>query len=114
MTIESVNDSVAMFEPGSVLWTGRSGRRYTMSMADTDTSSLQPARLYVLAGESVIRWVGTAEDLIADQTSRARFRAAVSEGAQMLSLSTPVDDLARMTLIWDLEGTRRPASRNAA
>lgn len=114
MTEDSKFDYVQPFEAGAILWTGRSGRRYTMTRVNGDDLSLRPARLYVLAEEGVIRWAGTADDLIADQSSRARFRNAVAEGAQMLSMPAPEDDLARMTLVWDLDGTRRLAGRSAA
>lgn len=101
-------------EGAAVLWTGRSGRRYMMTHVLGEGIALVPAQFYALAEDGVIRWAGTAEDLIADQASRARFRRSAANGAQMLSLSAPLDELARMTLIWDLEGTRNLPGRSAA
>lgn len=101
-------------EGAAVLWTGRSGRRYMMTHVIGEGIALVPARLYALAEDGVIRWAGTAEDLIADQSSRARFRRSAANGAQMLSLPAPQDELGRMTLVWDLEGTRNLPGRSAA
>lgn len=101
-------------EPLRVLWTGRSGRRYVLATVQPDGFSLRQGQLYVLSSHGTIRWAGISEDLITDHASRARFRAALHEGASILTLPAPGDDLARMTLVWDLEGTHASANRNAA
>lgn len=97
-----------------VVWTGRSGRRYLVSRVEGAQTALVPARLYLLSAAGVIRWVGTAGDLIADQFSRTRFRQLTASGAELLSMAAPEDDLGRMTLAWDLEGTSRFTGRDAA
>lgn len=101
-------------EPLRVLWTGRSGRRYVLSAVDIDGFMLREGRLYVLETGGTIRWAGTSGDLIADPASRARFRAALAEDAAIMSLPAPADELARMTLVWDLEGSHARASLSAA
>lgn len=98
----------------AVLWTGRSGRRYAMTRERSASAALAPARLYALEDHGVIRWAGTAEDLIGDHVSRERFRRAVAEGAQMFSLAAPADPLTAMTLAWDLDGSRHFSGRDAA
>ncbi|MCD7061292.1 hypothetical protein [Pelagibacterium xiamenense] len=97
-----------------VLWTGRSGRRYTMMRERGDAVAMAPAKIYLLSVGDVIRWAGTAGDLIDDHASRARFRQASARGAQMLSMPAPEDELARMTLVWDLDGMPHYPGRNAA
>ena len=94
-----------------VVWAGRSGRRYTLSEAGPE--ALADGRLYVLAEQECVRWAGTARDLISDQASRALFRKWTGGGATLLSLAAPDDETALMTLIWDLEGSRR-LGRSAA
>ncbi|WP_404401670.1 hypothetical protein [Pelagibacterium halotolerans] len=97
-----------------VLWTGRSGRRYTMTREAEDAVAMAPAKIYLLSVGDVIRWAGTAGDLIDDHASRARFRSATARGGEMLSMPAPEDELARMTLVWDLEGMPHYPGRNAA
>ncbi|WP_196260654.1 hypothetical protein [Pelagibacterium limicola] len=101
-------------EPLRVLWTGRSGRRYVLTAVEMDGFALREGQLYVLATEGTIRWAGVAGDLIADHASRARFRATLGEGAVIMNLPAPVDELARLTLVWDLEGTHAHPGRTAA
>lgn len=101
-------------EPLRVLWTGRSGQRYVLTTVQPEGFALREGQLYVLSNHGTIRWAGISEDLITDHASRARFRAALGEGASILTLPAPGDDLARMTLVWDLEGTSASADRNAA
>lgn len=97
-----------------VLWTGKSGRRYTMSKISVQGMALATGRVYALVEAGVIRWIGTTTDLIADQFSRDRFRQVSGNGAQMFSLPAPDDELACMTLAWDLEGTAHYDTRDAA
>lgn len=99
---------------GALLWTGRSGRRYLMARVTSDRARMAAAQFYALVEHGVIRWAGTAEDLIADPMSRQRFRKVSAAGAQMLSMAAPDEPIAIMTLTWDLEGTRQYPDRNAA
>lgn len=97
-----------------VLWAGRSGRQYAMTDEPRGHTALATGRLYVLAEKGVARWAGTVRDLVEDQASRARFRKASANGAALFSMPAPADELALMTLVWDIEGTRRLESRDAA
>ena len=97
----------------SVLWAGRSGRRYLMEREREAGVAMAPSRLYALEDNGVIGWAGTAEDLIGDHRARKKFRRLSSGGARMLSLAAPSDPLAVMTLVWDLEGSRRALGRAA-
>lgn len=98
---------------GAAVFTGRSGRRYVLEGV-AGAPAMVPARLYALAEGGVIRWAGTAQDLIGDHVSRERFRRAHAGAAQMLSMPAPADPLGVMTLIWDLEGGQGLAGRHAA
>ncbi|HCO54459.1 MAG TPA: hypothetical protein DIT93_05515 [Pelagibacterium sp.] len=100
-------------EAASVLWTGRSGRRYLMEREREAGVAMAPSRLYALENNGVIGWAGTAEDLIGDHRAREKFRRLSAGGASMLSLVAPRDPLAVMTLVWDLEGSRRALGRAA-
>lgn len=99
---------------GGSMWAGRSGRQYMMTRVDGDRTFMAAARLYALAERGVIRWAGTAQDLIGDYLSRERFRRLNAQGAQMLTMPSPADPLALMTLAWDLEGGHVIAGRDAA
>lgn len=101
-------------EPAALLWTGRSGRRYRMTLVGETGAPMASEHLYALEDGGVIGWAGTAEDLIVDHHSRERFRRLSALGARLLSLAAPRDPLAMMTLVWDLEGSRGHAGRNAA
>tara|TARA_R110002020_G_scaffold84139_1_gene208684 strand:- start:29 stop:370 length:342 start_codon:yes stop_codon:yes gene_type:complete len=100
-------------EAARVLWTGRSGRRYLMEREREAGVAMAPSRLYALENNGVIGWAGTAEDLIGDHRAREKFRRLSAGGASMLSLVAPRDPLAVMTLVWDLEGSRRALGRAA-
>src|SRR5690554_4732959 len=110
-----VRQATDMGAPAAVVvWTGRSGRRYPLLRESEAGAALAPGRLYALEAEEAIRWAGTAEDLIADSTSRTRFRRLMAAGARLLSLVAPADPLAVMTLVWDLEGSHDGAGQHAA
>jgi len=99
---------------GSLLWTGRSGRRYRMTEVGEAGAAMAPARLYALEDGGVIGWAGTAEDLIGDHASREKFRKLSALGARLFSLAMPADPLAAMMLAWDLVGSRHYRGRSAA
>lgn len=101
-------------EAVSLLWTGRSGRRYHMTLVGEAGAAMAPARLYALEEAGVIGWAGTAEDLIGDHHSRETFRKLSALGARLFSLAKPADPLAAMTLAWDLVGSRHYCGRSAA
>lgn len=107
-------DGVGRGEVASLLWTGRSGRRYWMTEVGEAGAAMAPARLYALEEDGVIGWAGTAEDLIGDHISREKFRRLSALGARLFSLAVPADPLAAMTLAWDLVGSRHCYGRSAA
>lgn len=94
-------------------WRGRSGQRYSL-LEVQDRSSIRSSHIYALAESGIVRWVGTAESLLADPVSREKFRQ--QDGARTLMLAMPFagDELAAMTLVWDLEGGQRIGALHAA
>lgn len=107
-------DEIGHGEAATLLWTGRSGRRYQMTEVGEAGATMAPARLYALEEDGVIGWAGTAEDLIGDYISREKFRRLSALGARLFSLAAPADPLAAMTLVWDLVGSRHYRGRSAA
>lgn len=118
MTHEASEDSRILShganEPLRVLWTGRSGRRYVLRAVDIEGFALEEGQLYALVSQGTIRWAGISDDIITDHVSRARFRAALGDDTSIMTLPAPADELARMTLVWDLEGTHARPSLTAA
>ncbi|GGA35264.1 hypothetical protein [Pelagibacterium lentulum] len=108
------NDIASFGLAAGIMWIGRSGRRYVLQRVLEEGHVLVEGALYALVNGNAIAWAGTAQNLIEDQASRARFRRAAGEGAVLFSLPAPDEELACMTLVWDLEGTRRNPGRNAA
>jgi len=104
-------------EPVQIHWLGGSGSRYSSTQLMVDDFVLDDGSIYILLkGESAL-WVGTARDLIYDQTSRSRFRSAIGKASIVLQLPAPGNELNRMWLIADLQTGRldqSPAARNAA
>lgn len=99
-------------ETGAVThWLGRSGRDYGLVAENLASFTLNAAALYVLAKGSIIAWAGTAEDLVADTTCRAKFRLALESATEAFSMACPDNPQA---IIWDLVGTNGPARRQAA
>lgn len=105
-------------QAGSVEWTGRSGRHYWMMPS-------HPADLYVAddciclltaiseGGEKVV-WSGTAQTLIAEPASRNLYRAALKRASSGYSMRAPIDEVDRMTILWDLESASRLSVATAA
>lgn len=84
-------------------WRGRSGRFYALTPVSLASFSLAGSALYLLAADDRVLWVGTAADVVADSASRQRFRAALLRGETAFRLTTPDNDVDRMTMAWDLE-----------
>jgi len=97
----------------SVNWQGKSGRAYLLSPDRFDSFALVPGNLYVVASGALVLWVGSIDDIVNDQQSRARFRLAMDCADRVFHLAAPADEVARMTLIWDLEGAE-PETLSAA
>ncbi|HEY4199026.1 MAG TPA: hypothetical protein VGM83_00550 [Devosiaceae bacterium] len=87
-----------------VRWRGKSGRAYPLTSEKFDDFALHSGELYVVANGDMVLWVGSDADIINDQSSRARFRLAIDCADRVFSLDAPSDEVARMTLVWDLEG----------
>jgi len=99
---ETINVTKKLARP--VKWRGRSGRSYALREEQLENFVLEGSDLYVIAEGNTPRWIGTAEDLIEDQVSRARFRAAVKVASTVLRLPNAGNDVERMTAVWDIEG----------
>ncbi len=91
-------------------WQGRSGARYRLFREQLDSFVMQDADLYVVAKGSHVLWVGSADDLVSDPTSRARFRLALTCANAAFRLDAPGD---RNAAIWDLESAS-PAGMGTA
>jgi hypothetical protein len=89
--------------PRHTTWRGRSGRSYGLMPLSLAAFTLEPGELYLVAKGGNALWVGSAEDIIADQQSRRRFRLALVTADRAFRLDSGTDDVERMTTIWDLE-----------
>lgn len=101
---ESDRNAVQGQSEQSVSWRGRSGRTYDMVSERLDDFVLKDHDLYLIAEGGRACWIGTAGDLIEDQSSRARFRAAVKTASAVLRLPHLPDAVERMATAWDMEG----------
>jgi hypothetical protein len=100
--------------PQSVNWQGRSGRLYALSCLRLGDLALSNSELCLIARGSSVLWVGSASEVIGDQSSRARFRLALENAERAFVLPAPSDEVTRMTLIWDLEGAQPVAEWSVA
>jgi hypothetical protein len=89
--------------PKTATWRGRSGRFHTVQVAALDHFALSNAELCLVASGSNVLWVGSANEIVSDQSSRARFRLALVCADRVFTLAAPSDEVTRATLIWDLE-----------
>jgi hypothetical protein len=97
-----------------VNWRGRSGRFYALTPERLDAFGLASGDLYLLALGGNVLWVGNANDVVNDAQSRSRFRLALDCADRAFTVDTGVDDLTRMTLVWDLEGAEPVTGLSAA
>jgi hypothetical protein len=97
-----------------VNWRGRSGRFYALATERLETFSLATGVLHLLARGAVPIRVGSADDVIKDAQSRARFRLALEAADRAFRVETAGDDLSRMTTVWDLEGAEPVTGLSAA
>jgi hypothetical protein len=96
-----------------VHWRGRSGRDYQLVNENLDRFALVEDGLYLIAKGKLVLWVGTSGDLVADPTSRTRFRLALDCADRVFRVEIASDELTRLTTVWDLEGAE-PASELSA
>jgi hypothetical protein len=98
----------------AVTWRGRSGRLYALSARRLDALSLGPGEIYLLALGGRALWVGSADEIVEDPHSRARFRLALDCADRAFRVEAGADPLERMTVVWDLEGSEPASARSAA
>jgi hypothetical protein len=104
----------ALPPPRQVNWRGRSGRFYALTPERLDRFALATDGLYMLARGTIPMWVGSADDVIHDAASRARFRLALAAADRAFAIDVDEDELSRMTTVWDLEGAEPVTGLNAA
>jgi hypothetical protein len=97
-----------------VNWRGRSGRVYALAPEHLDGFALRGDAVHLLALGSNVLWVGGADEVINDAPSRARFRLALDCADRAFELAADGDGVARMTIVWDLEGAEPLAGLSAA
>ncbi len=95
-------------------WHGRSGDVYALEVIPLDLLELDMEHLVVLAEDGLVVWVGSARDVIENHLSRERLRLAMRRGAKAFRTEAPADELARLTLAWDLEGATLERSELSA
>ena len=95
-------------------WRGRSGKFYALTPERLDSFSLTLDGLHMLARGTLPLWVGSAEEVINDAASRARFRLALAAADRAFFVEAGGDDLSRMTVVWDLEGAEPVTGLSAA
>lgn len=104
----------ALVPPRQINWRGRSGRFYALTPERFDSFALSTDGLYLLARGAIPMWVGSAYDVIHDAQSRARFRLALEAADRAFTVDAGVDELTRMTIVWDLEGAEPVSGLSAA
>jgi hypothetical protein len=97
-----------------VSWRGRSGRFYALNPERLEDFVLRGNELYLIARGTLVLWAGSAEEIITDVQSRARFRLALAAADRAFHVQAAEDDVERMTVIWDLEGASPVSGLNAA
>lgn len=95
-------------------WRGRSGRAYALAGESLERFALQGDALYLIAKGSLVLWVGSSEDLVADPMSRTRFRLALDCADRIYRVDETEDEATRLATIWDLEGAEPAAELSAA
>ena len=99
-----VSSKVQAFPLRQINWRGRSGRFYPLVPLRLNDFVLSDSELYLLALGNHVLWAGSADDIVKDATSRARFRLALDCADRAFLVGSSKDEIARLTTIWDLEG----------
>ena len=100
----SVVSKVQVLPLRQVNWRGRSGRFYPLVPLRLSDFSLRDGELYLVALGNHVLWAGSADDIIKDSASRARFRLALDCADRAFLVGASTDEVERLTTIWDLEG----------
>jgi len=87
-----------------VNWRGRSGRFYALDAERIESFAFAGDATYLLALGPMPLWAGSAADVVADPDSRARLRLALDCADRVYRVPVTADPVARMTIVWDLEG----------
>jgi hypothetical protein len=95
-------------------WRGRSGRSYLMAGENLERFAMSDGALYLIAKGSLVLWVGSTGDLVADPMSRTRFRLALDCADRVFRVEEPEGEDARMATVWDLEGAEPAMELSAA
>ena len=114
MIVDFERHTVGRSPSRATLWRGRTGSLHALLAERIDNFALNASTLHMVASGPVVLWVGSAADLVADAASRARFRLALSCGDRVFAVDAPADEVARATLIWDLEGAEPSGALSAA
>ena len=104
MGLLKVASNVQVLPLRQVNWRGRSGRFYPLVPLRLHDFSLRDGELYLVALGNLVLWAGSADDLIKDSASRARFRLALDCADRAFLVGSSDDEVERLTTIWDLEG----------
>lgn len=99
-----VSSKVQAFPQRFINWRGRSGRFYALTPLRLHDFALRDDELYLVALGNLVMWAGSAEDIVKDSGSRARFRLALDCADRAFLVGVNGDEVERMTTIWDLEG----------
>jgi len=94
-------------------WRGRSGRFYALEPLALERFGLTGSGLYLLTAADRVLWVGTADEVIAEALTRARFRVALGAADAAFRMDAPAGEIERMTIAWDLEGAEPAGLRLA-
>ena len=97
-----------------VNWRGRSGRFYALSPERLADFALKSDELYLIALGHNVLWAGSSRDVVNDPLSRARFRLALTCADRVFHVESSGDEIARMTIVWDLEGAEPVMGLSAA
>lgn len=97
-----------------VNWRGRSGRYYALAPRRIEDFVFAGEELYLVALGNHVMWAGSARNVVEDAVSRARFRLAMECGDRVFHVESGVDEVERMTIVWDLEGAEPAMGLSAA
>jgi hypothetical protein len=98
---------------GFCAWKGMSGETYRLEIQNLRTFILKGADIYLITLNDTVLWVGCGLDLVAEPSSRLRFRKALARADGVFRLARPEADEKRLTIMADLEGAV-PAPRSQA
>lgn len=109
-----VGDSAHLGSTPCEHWHGPSGRDYLLAVESLDRLSLDDDTVYVIAKGSNVLWAGSQADLIADPSSRARFRLAIDCADRAFRLDGAQIGPEHFEVVCDLEAAEPAGVRHAA